>query len=72
MGLADLDDDVIATLLAHKLGRKIGVAPGAIPVDLAWLRANGYDAAMSLAHAEHDVACPGEVIPHLDQTQGPI
>ena len=58
------------TLLAHRLGREIGVAPGAIPVALARLRADGYDAAMSLAHAEHDVACPGEVISHLDANAG--
>ena len=33
-GLANLDDDIIAALIAHRLCREIGVAPRTVPISI--------------------------------------
>merc|ERR1719198_1203172 len=51
-----LEDRVISALGAHRLGRHVGVAAGAVPVARDGLRVEGDDHAVLLAHADQQVA----------------
>ena len=64
--LDGLLDDLKATLLAHRLGRVVGVAASTVPVTLERLGVEGNLDLPQLGHTDEEVACHPEVVAHLD------
>merc|ERR1719357_547113 len=66
--VADLFDDLVAALLAHRGDREVRVAPRAVPIAIRWLGAEGHDHVVALRDTVHNVAGHRHVVPDLNAT----
>ena len=60
--LANLQDDIVSTLLAHRLDGEIGVAACPVPVTIHGLRLDAADDIVTFSHAKHNVPGRGKVV----------